>query len=191
MNRPNHVVVQTEGGDPEPVDVMQRGLPGSRLDGDLQYFPNDSSELCYIWAWSEITATIHGIRCTAPPQSTSYGRYAMTQVIALSLSIGVLGGIWAFLALGPLSGFVLVWAGFIGWGCFFHSGANNNALVKTIVGNAYGALVAWVALLIIVNVPVPGLGAVWSAIVVGVTVFFLRRPVDFRYMASARKAPPD
>ena len=83
----------------------------------------------------------------------------MTQVIALSLSIAVLGGIWAFLALGPLSGFVLVWAGFIGWGCFFHSGANTNALVKTIVGNAYGALVAWVALLIIVNVPVPGLGA--------------------------------
>src|SRR5713226_6975528 len=81
----------------------------------------------------------------------------MTQVIALSLSIAVLGGIWAFLALGPLSGFVLVWAGFIGWGCFFHSGANTNALVKTIVGNAYGALVAWVALLI----------------VVGVTVFFL------------------
>ena len=75
--------------------------------------------------------------------------------------------------LGPLSGFVLVWAGFIGWGCFFHSGANNNALVKTIVGNAYGALVAWVALLIIVNVPVPGLGAVWPATVVGVTVFFL------------------
>lgn len=40
----------------------------------------------------------------------------MTQVIALSLSIAVLGGIWAFLALGPLTGFVLVWAGFIGWG---------------------------------------------------------------------------
>ena len=97
----------------------------------------------------------------------------MTPVIALSLSIAVLGGIWAFLALGPLSGFVLVWAGFIGWGCFFHSGANNNALVKTIIGNAYGALVAWIAMVIIVNVSVPGLGAVWPAIVVGVTVFFL------------------
>jgi hypothetical protein len=87
----------------------------------------------------------------------------MTPVFALSLSIAVLGDIWAFFALGPLSDFVLVWAGFIGWGCFFHSGANNNALVKTIVGNAYGALVAWVALLIIVNVPAPGLGAVWPA----------------------------
>jgi Protein of unknown function (DUF1097) len=97
----------------------------------------------------------------------------MTKLVALSLSIAVLGAIWAFLALGPLSGFVLVWAGFIGWGCFFHSGADHNALVKTIVGTAYGALIAWIALLIIVNVSVPDLGAIWPAIVVGVTVFFL------------------
>ena len=48
-----------------------------------------------------------------------------------------------------------------------------NALVKTIAGTAYGALVAWIALLIIVNVPLPDLGAIWPAIVVGVTVFFL------------------
>jgi len=79
----------------------------------------------------------------------------------------------AGLALGPLNGFVLVWAGFIGWRCFFHSGADNSALVKTIIGTAYGVLVAWIALLIIVNVPMSDLGAVWPAIVVGVTVFFL------------------
>ena len=97
----------------------------------------------------------------------------MTQLLALSLSIGVLGAVWAFLALGPLSGFVLVWAGFIAWGCFFHTGADNKALAKTIVGNAYGALLAWIALLIIVNVPMPQLGAVWPAIIVGVTVFCL------------------
>src|SRR5258708_38730760 len=97
----------------------------------------------------------------------------MTQVIALSLSIAVLGGIWAFLALGPLSGFVLGWAGFIGWGSFFHSGSNTNALVKTIIGNADGPLVAWVALLLIVNVPGPTSGAVRPAIVAGATVFFL------------------
>lgn len=97
----------------------------------------------------------------------------MTQVVALSLSIAVLGAIWAYLALGPLSSFLLVWAGFIAWGCFFHSGANQDALAKTIVGNAYGALVGWIAMLIIVNVPIPALGTVWPAIVVGVTVFFL------------------
>jgi len=97
----------------------------------------------------------------------------MSQLSALSLSIAVLGAIWAYLALGPLSGCVLVWAGFIAWGCFFHTGANNNALTKTIVGTAYGALIGWIALLIIVNVAMPALGTVWPAIVVGVTVFFL------------------
>jgi hypothetical protein len=97
----------------------------------------------------------------------------MSQLSALSVSIGVLGAVWAYLALGPLSGFVLVWAGFIAWGCYFHTGANNNALTKTIVGTAYGALIGWIALLVIVNVAMPALGTVWPAIVVGVTVFFL------------------
>jgi hypothetical protein len=97
----------------------------------------------------------------------------MSQLSALSLSIGILGAVWAFLALGPLSGFVLVWAGFIAWGCYFHSGANSNALTKTITGTIYGAIIGWIALLIIVNVSVPALGVIWPAIVVGVTVFFL------------------
>jgi len=97
----------------------------------------------------------------------------MPQLLALSLSIGVLGAIWAFLALGPLAGFLLVWAGFIGWGCFFHNGADNKALIKTCAGNVYGAIVAWIAFLIISHIPIPALGAVWPAIVVGVTVFFL------------------
>src|SRR5947207_3300702 len=97
----------------------------------------------------------------------------MPQLVALSLSIAVLGAVWAFLALGPLSGVVLVWAGFIAWGCFFHTGGDDKALVKTIAGTAYGAFVAWIALLIIVNVPIAGLGTLWPALVVGVTVFFL------------------
>ena len=97
----------------------------------------------------------------------------MPQLVALSVSIAVLGAIWAFLALGPLGGIVLVWAGFVAWGCFFHTGGDDQALVKTIVGNVYGVIIAWIALLIIVNVPVEGLGTVWPAIVVGVTVFFL------------------
>jgi Protein of unknown function (DUF1097) len=97
----------------------------------------------------------------------------MKALPALAISIAVLGAVWAFLALGPLSGFVLVWAGFIAWGCFFHAGGDTAALTKTIVGNIYGAVIAWVALLIIVNVPVPALGTAWPALVVGVTVFFL------------------
>ena len=97
----------------------------------------------------------------------------MSQLLGLSLSIAVLGAIWAFLALSPLSGYVLVWAGFIAWGCFFHSGGDNKALMKTICGTVYGAIIGWIALLIIVNVSMASLGVVWPAIVVGVTVFFL------------------
>ena len=97
----------------------------------------------------------------------------MSELLALSVSVGVLGGIWAFIALGPLAGFALVWVGFIAAGCFFAAGGNLKALTKTIVGMIYGAIVAWIALLIIAKVPVPALGTIWPAIVVGVTVFFL------------------
>jgi len=97
----------------------------------------------------------------------------MPPLVALSLSIAVLGAIWAFLALGPLAGFVLVWAGFIAWGCFFHTGGDQKALIKTICGNVFGIIVAWIALLIIFKGGVGGMGVVAIAIVVGVTVFFL------------------
>lgn len=97
----------------------------------------------------------------------------MPPLVGLSTSIAVLGAVWAYLALGPLGGFVLVWAGFIAWGCYFHCGGDTQALVKTIAGNAYGVLVAWIALLIIFEAGVADMGTIAIAIVVGVTVFFL------------------
>src|ERR1700730_4916871 len=54
------------------ISAPRRRLPRSRLDADLQYLPNDSSELCYIWAWSERTATMQVIRSAAPPQSITW-----------------------------------------------------------------------------------------------------------------------
>src|ERR1039457_6294779 len=97
----------------------------------------------------------------------------MSQLTALSVSIALLGGIWAYLALGPLAGFVLVWAGFIAWGCYFHTGGDDAALKKTIAGTVYGAIIAGIALLLVVNNPV-GLPAVVAApVYVAVTVFFL------------------
>lgn len=97
----------------------------------------------------------------------------MSALLGLSISIAVLGGIWAYLALGPLAGIALVWAGFIAWGCYFHTGGDTKALIKTIAGNAYGALVAWIALLLIFKAGAAGMGTVAIAVVVGVTVFFL------------------
>lgn len=97
----------------------------------------------------------------------------MSKLTALALSIAVLGGIWAFLALGPLAGSVLVWVGFIAWGSYFHSGGDGAALQKTIAGMIYGAIVAGIALALVVANPV-GLGdAIAAPVYVGVTVFFL------------------
>ncbi len=97
----------------------------------------------------------------------------MSKLLALALSIAVLGGIWAFLALGPLAGMVLVWAGFIAWGCYFHTGGDSAALQKTIVGMVYGAIVAGVALALVVHNPAGLPAAAAAPIYVGVTVFFL------------------
>ena len=107
----------------------------------------------------------------------------MSQLVALSVSIGLLGGIATFLYL-KLG--LLIWAGFIAWACFFHSGGDTNALKNTIVGNAFGAVMAWVAALIILSFPVAdsiGLPA-WAAIVVGVTVLVLCLAAHIKAFAS-------
>lgn len=97
----------------------------------------------------------------------------MSKLTALAVSIAVLGGIWAFLALGPLSGSVLVWAGFIAWGCYFHTGGDNAALQKTIVGMIYGAVIAGVALALVGANPLGLPGAAGPAVYIGATVFLL------------------
>ena len=107
----------------------------------------------------------------------------MSQLVALSVSIGLLGGIATilYLKLG-----LLIWAGFIAWACFFHSGGDSNALKNTIVGNAFGAVCAWVAAVIILSVP---LGEklslpVWAGIVVGLTVLVLCLAAQIKALSS-------
>ncbi len=95
----------------------------------------------------------------------------MSKLTALALSIAVLGGVWAFLALSPLAGVALVWVGFIAWGCYFHSGADNAALQKTIAGMSFGAVMAAIALALVSGGVLGGLGAVGAAIIIAVTVF--------------------
>ena len=97
----------------------------------------------------------------------------MSKLTALALSIAVLGGVWAFLALGPLAGSVLVWAGFIAWGCYFHTGGDNAALQKTIAGMIYGAVIAGIALALVVTNPVSLPAAIAAPVYIAVTVFFL------------------
>ncbi len=102
----------------------------------------------------------------------------MSKLTALALSIAVLGGVWAFLALGPFGtgdgdAELLLWAGFIAWACYFHTGADNAALQKTIVGMSYGAVIAGVALALVGANPLSLPGAVGPAVYIAFTVFFL------------------
>ncbi|HSI24121.1 MAG TPA: DUF1097 domain-containing protein [Methylotenera sp.] len=97
----------------------------------------------------------------------------MSKLTALALSIAILGGVWAFLALGPLAGYVLVWVGFIAWGSYFALGADTAALQKTIVGMIYGAIIAGVALALVGANPLGLTGALGPAIYIAVTVFLL------------------
>lgn len=95
----------------------------------------------------------------------------MSKLTALALSIAVLGGVWAFLALNPLAGAALVWVGFIAWGCYFHTGADNAALQKTIAGMIFGAVMAGIALYLVSSNMLGGLGVLAAPVIIAATVF--------------------
>jgi len=82
----------------------------------------------------------------------------MSSLIALCVSIGVLGGVATYLALGPLAGFILIWGIFIGWATFFALGGDTAALKKGITCNVFGVVCAWLMAVILLNTPLGGLG---------------------------------
>ena len=94
----------------------------------------------------------------------------MSSLLALSISIGGLGFVATWLALGPLGPVVQIWGVFIGWGCYFASGGNAEGLKGAIFGQILGVVLAVVALNLVGAVP---LGALTVPIWVGVTVFIL------------------
>lgn len=95
----------------------------------------------------------------------------MSGLVALALSIGGLGGVATWLAFGPLTGMVTIWAIFIAWGSYFHNGADSAALKNNIVCGIFGAIMAGIAFIMMGLVP---LGDVLTAPVwVAVTVFIL------------------
>lgn len=69
----------------------------------------------------------------------------MPLLTALAISIGVLGGIATWLFVGPLGVLGLqIWAAFIAWAAFFHSGGGQAALKTNIPAHIYGAVIAWI-----------------------------------------------
>lgn len=99
----------------------------------------------------------------------------MDLILALAISIGVLGGIATWAVLGPLAGMLQIWAIFIAWACFYHCGGKETGLKNTIACNVAGAVVAWIALVIVLKTGLAdSLGVpLWAGIVVGATVIVL------------------
>src|SRR5271156_2934690 len=99
----------------------------------------------------------------------------MDLITALAVSIGVLGGIATFVSLSPIGLGLQIWAAFIAWATFYHCGGKEAGLTKTITHTIFGAIMAYIALLLVTQIPLgSALGVpLWAGICVLITVFVL------------------
>lgn len=95
----------------------------------------------------------------------------MSGLLALGVVVGLFGAAatWVFLAL-PLG--LHIWAAVIGLAVFFHAGGKDVGLKTAIVGTLFGAIIAWLALIVLTVLPVAAmLGVpVGAAVVVFVSI---------------------
>lgn len=99
----------------------------------------------------------------------------MDLITALAVSIGVLGGIATLVLLSPIGMGMQIWVAFIAWATFYHCGGKEAGLTKALTGTIFGAILAWIALLLVTQVPLGGVLGVplWAGICVLVTVFII------------------
>jgi Protein of unknown function (DUF1097) len=99
----------------------------------------------------------------------------MDLITALAISISVLGGIATFVFLSPFGMGLHIWAAFIAWATFYHCGGKEAGLTKALTNLIFGAIMAYVALLLVTQIPLGGaLGVpLWAGICVLITVFIL------------------
>ena len=98
----------------------------------------------------------------------------MNLVTALAIVIGVLGAVATYLFLGPGGGLGLaIWAAFIAWAAFFHTGGGEAALKSNIPAHLWGSICATIAFLLITNVGIgdlPLTAAIWVGVTVAVMI---------------------
>ncbi len=90
----------------------------------------------------------------------------MNMITALAVVIGALAAVATYLCLGTGLG-LYVWALFIGWGSFYHTGGKEAGLKNSAINHIWGALVAAIALIVIGTA---GGGVVLNSLIVGVSV---------------------
>lgn len=93
----------------------------------------------------------------------------MNIITALAIVIGALAAVATWLCLGTSLG-LQVWALFIGWGSFFHSGGKEVGFKNSVINHIWGVVVAAVALWILGTV---GGGVIVASAIVGVSVVVL------------------
>jgi len=70
------------------------------------------------------------------------------RLIALGISIGVLAGLFTWVAvsvtnIGAWQAPMVVWVGFAAWACFYAAGGRTGGLVKALASNASGVVWGW------------------------------------------------
>lgn len=75
----------------------------------------------------------------------------MPLLTALAISIGVFGGVATWLFVGPVLGGLglQIWAAFIAWAGYYHSGGTQASLSKNIPAHVFGALVGYIVLILL------------------------------------------
>jgi hypothetical protein len=66
----------------------------------------------------------------------------MNALNAISVSVGLLVGLWCYATLGYLEPKVMTWITFLTWASFFAAGGGSGGLAKAIAGGFAGALVS-------------------------------------------------
>ena len=99
----------------------------------------------------------------------------MDLITALAISIGVLGGIATLWMLSPIGFGLQIWIAFIAWATFYHCGGKEGGFTKALTGVIFGAILAYIALLLVTQIPLGGVIGVplWAGICVLVTVFII------------------
>ncbi len=95
----------------------------------------------------------------------------LSPLIAGSLAAAALAAVtvWFFAHLPGL----WVWAAFIGWASYDHSGANRKALLTSSVCMVFGVVMAWLVALVVAGNVLPLSSAVASAVAAGVASFLI------------------
>lgn len=104
------------------------------------------------------------------------------QLLPISLSIGILAGIWTYVS---ITYGLLPWPAFVGWAIFFFAGANKEALTKTLPPVIVGLVLGYATVQL--NTALAGNTVILSILVV-VLAFLLTFMMNIPWLATAPAA---